>query len=164
MAVPIGEYKQAVEALAQRMKAFYEKACIDIEKEWEKNYIPGSKFANEIEALAEETNQEIDDKFIERFCHKSVMTLMLKFLFLRFAEDKKILEPYFRSETIGKWQAENKEVQEVIKEAFEKAKEKFRGLYRVTVYDEFLPTKESLETYLIEREKRGQVPFLFVLI
>lgn len=150
MAVPIGEYKQAVKALAQRMKAFYDKAHIDIEKEWQKNYIPGSKFANEINALAQETNQEIDDKFVERFCHKAIMTLMLKFLFLRFAEDKKILKPYFRSEPIEKWTKEDKEVQEIIRKAFEKAQEEFEGLYKVTVYDEFLPSKENLEIYLID--------------
>jgi type I restriction-modification system DNA methylase subunit len=150
MAIPIGEYKQAVEALAQRMKAFYDKAIIDIEKEWKRNYIKGSKFANEIEALAQETNQEIDNRFVERFCHKAVMTLMLKFLFLRFTEDKKILKPYFRSEATEKWQKENKEVQEIIREAFEKARGKFKGLYKITVYDEFLPSKESLETYLID--------------
>ncbi len=150
MAIPIGEYKQAVEALAQRMKAFCDRARIDIEKEWERNYIPGSKFANEVEALAQETNQEIDDKFIERFCHKAVMTIMLKFLFLRFAEDKKILEPYFRDEAIEKWQKEDRNVQEVIREAFENAREKFKGLYKTTVYDEFLPSKETLEIYLID--------------
>lgn len=150
MAVPIGEYKQAVEALAQRMKAFYKQAIVDIDKEWERNYIPGSKFANEIGALAQETNQEIDDKFVERFCHKAVMISMLKFLFLRFAEDKKILKPYFRNEAIEKWQKENKEVQNVIREAFEKAREKFKGLYKTTIYDEFLPLEITLKTYLID--------------
>jgi len=150
MTVPIGEYKQAVKALAQRMKVFYDRAIVDIEKEWEKNYIPGSKFANEIEALAQETNQEIDDKFVGRFCHKAVMTLMLKFLFLRFAEDKKSLKPYFRSEAIEKWQRENREVQKIIRESFEKAREKFRGLYKINVYDEFLPPETTLKTYLID--------------
>jgi len=150
MAIPIGEYKQAVEALAQRMKAFYDKAIIDIEKEWKRNYIKGSKFANEIEVLAQETNQEIDDKFVERFCHKAVMTLMLKFLFLRFAEDKKILKPYFRSRAIEEWKSEDRNIQEVIREAFEKAKEKFKGLYKITVYDEFLPSEDNLEIYLID--------------
>lgn len=150
MAVPIGEYKQGVDALAQRMKAFYDRAVIDIEKRWKKNYISGSKFANEIEVLAQETNQEIDDRFVERFCHKAIMTLMLKFLFLRFAEDKKVLKPYFRGEAIEKWQREKRESQEIIREAFEKAREKFKGLYKITVYDEFLPSKESLETYLID--------------
>ena len=150
MAIPIGEYKQAVEALAQRMKAFYGGAIGDIEKEWKRNYIKGSRFANEIEALAHETNQEIDDKFVERFCHKAVMTLMLKFLFLRFAEDKKILKSYFRSQVIEEWKSEDRNVQEVIREAFEKAKEKFKGLYKITVYDEFLPATETLEIYLID--------------
>lgn len=150
MAVSIGEYKQAVEALAQRMKAFYDRAIVDIEKEWEKNYIPGSKFANEIEALAQETNQEIDDKFVGRFCHKAVMTLMLKFIFQRFAEDKKILKSYFRSETTERWQKDNKEAKTAIREAFEKAREKFKGLYKTTVYDEFLPSETTLKTYLID--------------
>jgi hypothetical protein len=150
MAIPIGEYKQAVEALAQRMKAFYDKAIVDIEKEWKKNYIPGSKFANEIKALAEETNQEIDSSFVERYCHKAVMSLMLKFLFLRFAEDKRILKPYFRNEAIEKWKRENKNSREVIKEAFENAREKFKGLYKITPYDEFLPSNETLEIYLID--------------
>jgi len=150
MAIPIGEYKQAVEALAQRMKAFYDRAIVNIEKEWKRNYIKGSKFANEIEALAQETNQEIDDRFVERFCHKAVMTLMLKFLFLRFAEDKKILKPCFRSLAIEEWKSENRNVQEVIREAFNKAKEKFKGLYKITVYDEFLPVTETLEIYLID--------------
>lgn len=150
MTVSIGEYKQAVEALAQRMKAFYDRAIIDIEKEWQKNYVLGSKFADEIEALAQETNQEIDDRFVERFCHKAVMTLMLKFLFLRFAEDKKILKPYFRDEEIENWQKKNKETSKIIREAFEKAREKFRGLYKTTVYDEFLPSETTLKTYLID--------------
>jgi hypothetical protein len=150
MAIPIGEYKQAVEALAYRMKAFYDRAIDDIEKEWKKNYISGSKFANEIKALAEETNQEIDNSFVERYCHKAVMSLMLKFLFLRFAEDKRILKPYFRSEAIEKWKRENKNPQEVIKEAFENAREKFKGLYKITPYDEFLPSNETLEIYLID--------------
>ncbi len=150
MAIPIGEYKQAVEALAQRMKAFYDKAIVDIEKEWKRNYIKGSKFANEIEALAQKTNQEIDDKFIERFCHKAVMTLMLKFLFLRFAEDKKVLKPHFKSDAIKKWENENKSAQDVIREAFSEAKERFKGLYKITPYDEFLPTEETLKIYLID--------------
>jgi len=150
MAIPIGKYKQAVEALAQRMQGFYDKAILDIEKEWQRSYVPGSKFADEIEALAQETNQEINDKFIERFCHKAVMTLMLKFLFLRFAEDKKILKPYFKDEVIEKWQKENKEVTEIIRKAFEEAREKFRGLYKTTVYDEFLPSETTLKIYLID--------------
>ncbi len=149
MPISIGEYKQAVEALAQRMKAFYDKASVEIEKEWKKNYIPGSKFANEVKALAEETQQEIDPKFIERFVHKTVMTLMLKFIFYRFAEDKKLVQPFFRNEAVVKWKAK-KEARSVILEAFEKSGNKFKGLYKPTVYDELWPKEETIFTYLID--------------